>query len=160
MRRKDKEITEISIMESILNEAEICRIGLSENDTPYIVPMNFAYNKKIIYLHSANEGKKIELLKVNNIVCFEIESKTSIVESENPCNWGMNYFTIIGQGKAFFIEDFAEKTKALNIIINKYAGKAITETRFKPTSESQLNRLAVIKILITEMTGKKSGNNL
>jgi uncharacterized protein len=152
MRRNEKEITDIKTLEDILSEADICRIALSENNIPYIVPMNFAYSKNTIYLHSIDEGRKIELLKNNNNLCFEAESRTEIVKSENPCNWGMKYLSVIGYGIAYFIDDFTEKTKALNIILNKYSGNS--SHKF---TEAQLAKLAVIKIIITEMTGKKSG---
>jgi uncharacterized protein len=152
MKRKDKEITDIRIIESILLEADICRIALSDNNIPYIVPMNFGYSEKTIYLHSIDEGKKIDIIKNNNNICFETESKTSIVKSENPCNWGMKYLSVIGYGKAYFINDFEEKTKALNIIMNKYSG-----TSGHQFAESQLHKPAVIKIMISEMAGKKSG---
>ncbi len=152
MRRQDKEITDIKIIESILHEADICRIALSNNNMPYIVPMNFGYNEKTLYLHSINQGKKIDLIKNNNNICFEVENKTEIINSESPCNWGMKYLSVIGCGKAYFIKDFKEKTKALNIIINKYLSKPNHQF-----AESEIKKLAVIKIIIAEMTGKKSG---
>jgi nitroimidazol reductase NimA-like FMN-containing flavoprotein (pyridoxamine 5'-phosphate oxidase superfamily) len=42
MRKKDKEIKDENIMESIIKRATVCRIGLSENNVPYVVPLNLA----------------------------------------------------------------------------------------------------------------------
>jgi hypothetical protein len=70
MRRSDREITDIVEIESILNEAHVCRIGLSVGVEPYIVPLCFGYIGGTIYLHSAMFGKKIAILKKNPRCCF------------------------------------------------------------------------------------------
>ncbi len=44
MRRKDKEIKDIGEIEFIINKSKVCRIALSDNDSPYIVPVCFGYN--------------------------------------------------------------------------------------------------------------------
>ena len=63
MRRKDKEIKDKAEIESIIKRATVCRIGLSENNVAYIVPMNFGYKDNSLYFHSAPMGKKIEIIK-------------------------------------------------------------------------------------------------
>ena len=65
MRRKDKEITDIKSIEKIIQKSKVCRLGLSLNDTPYIVPVCFGYRAKTLYFHSAQEGKKIDIIKKN-----------------------------------------------------------------------------------------------
>jgi len=154
MRRSDKEIKDIDTIELILKEALICRVGLCENNKPYIVPMNFGFKDNCLYLHSARDGRKIEILKANNNVCFEVDVKTELVTSKNACNWGMKYYSVIGFGKAQFIEDINEKKKILDIIMQKYSGNDAQSFEY---SQSSLDKTAVIKIKIGEITGKKSG---
>ena len=151
MRKKEKEITDIEIIKSIMNEAKVCRIALSESNMPYIIPMNFGFIDNYLYIHSAKEGKKIDILQKNNNVCFEVDIKNELVTADNPCNWSMKYYSVIGFGKALFIEDIEEKRKVLNIIMEKYSGKS--DFQFPDIA---LNNLAVIKIEISEITGKKS----
>ena len=71
MRRKDKEIKDKEVIESIIKRATVCRIALSENNVPYIVPLSFGYKDNCLYFHSAPEGRKIDIIKQNNNVCFE-----------------------------------------------------------------------------------------
>ena len=59
MRRKEKEITDIKSIEEIINKAKVCRLALSLDDTPYVVPVCFGYNGETIYIHSAKEGQNI-----------------------------------------------------------------------------------------------------
>ncbi len=58
MRRKDKVITDIKRIEEIINKAKVCRLALSLDDTPYVVPVRFDYSAATIYFHSAKGGKK------------------------------------------------------------------------------------------------------
>ena len=152
MRRKDKEIKDEELIEAILRRASICRIALSENDLPYIVPLCFGHKDDFLYLHSAKEGRKIDMIRKNNNVCFEIEIDTELVAGEKPCNWTMKYHSIIGFGKAFLVEDTEEKREALDIIMEHYSGKSSFEC-----PEKIINSLTVIKVRIESMTGKKSG---
>lgn len=152
MRRNDKEITGADKLEEILNKAQICRIAICRNSVPYIVPMNFGYKSGILYFHSANEGKKIEILRENPLASFEVETDIELVTSEKACNWGMKFQSVIGQGNVIFVEDQNEKAEALGVIMEKYAGKQKFEF-----PEASLKAVSVFKIKIEEMTGKKSG---
>jgi uncharacterized protein len=124
MRRKEKEIKNKNMIESILQEADHCVVALSDNNSPYIVPMNFGYKNQTLYLHSSKEGKKIEILKVNNKVSFGVEINIEIVKKRKPCNWGMKYKSVVGKGYAYFINDSEKKKEALDIIMAKYSNNA------------------------------------
>ncbi len=151
MRRKEKEITEKSEIEAVILKSLVCRLGLADDSIPYIVPLSFGYQDNTIYVHSALKGKKITILQKNPNVCFEFDINIDIAENEKACSWGMDYQSVIGFGKASFIEDIEDKRKALNIIIKQYTDKPFQ------FPESSINGTAVIKIEITSMTGKQSG---
>lgn len=153
MRRSDKEIKDKNTIEWILKEATVCRIALCENNKPYIVPMNFGFKDNCLYLHSALVGKKINILNENNSVCFEVDIETELTTSENACNWGMKYYSVIGFGKAHFVEDINEKKKFLDIIMQKYSNKQDKSFEY---SKSALDKTALIKVEIENLTGKKS----
>ncbi|MGZ7160061.1 MAG: pyridoxamine 5'-phosphate oxidase family protein [Methanobacterium sp.] len=154
MKRIDKEIKDKNIIEWILKEAQVCRIALCDDDKPYIIPMNFAFKDDNLYLHSASEGRKIDILNVNNNICFEVDIKSEVVKSEIPCKWGMKYYSVIGSGKAQFIENIGQKKRALNIIMQKYCENNLESFEY---SKSALAKTTVIKVELKEITGKKSG---
>ncbi|MCD7809932.1 MAG: pyridoxamine 5'-phosphate oxidase family protein [Erysipelotrichaceae bacterium] len=66
MRRKDREVTDLDTFINIIDQCDIIRLGLSDNEYPYIVPVNFAYtveDKQIcFYIHGATAGRKYELM--------------------------------------------------------------------------------------------------
>ena len=119
MRRVEKEIKENQEIAAIMQKAEVCRIALVDGDSPYIVPVNFAVHDNHLYFHSAMDGRKIDILRKNNKVCFEIDIDTEIFKSSEPCSWGMKYLSVIGFGQAFFIENPGEKKKAIGFTDGK-----------------------------------------
>jgi hypothetical protein len=155
MRRKDKEIADKLEIEAILKRAFVCRIAFSENNKPHIVPVIFGYTDNCLYFHSAPEGKKLDILRNNNNVCFEIDIDFEIVKSKTPCNWSAKYRSVIGFGKAFFVDEVEEKRNALNLIIQKYSNTS-HENEYE-FSEDMVGIVTVIRIDVEHMTGKTSG---
>lgn len=64
----------------------------------------------------------------------------------------MKYYSVIGSGKAYFIEDINEKENVLNIIMQKYSEENLKSFEY---SEKSLNKTVIIKIELTEIIGKK-----
>ncbi len=151
MRRKDREIIDKSQIEDIIKQSQVCRLGMSDNNIPYIVPMCFGYENDVVYLHGATEGMKIDILKKNPKVCLEFEIDTELIKSDQACNWDMKYKSVIAMGKLSFLETIEEKRKAFNIIMKQYSKDTFS------FPDQALNKTAVMKVKISRMTGKKSG---
>ncbi|ACB07142.1 pyridoxamine 5'-phosphate oxidase family protein [Candidatus Korarchaeum cryptofilum] len=148
MRRTDKEMKDG--IEEVLRRAKICRIAMCDGGVPYCVPVIFCYSDGFIYIHSAREGRKIDILRRSSLVCFETEIDISLIRSGNPCKWTLAYKSVIGIGRASFVEDREEKRKALNCIIKKYSDEDFE------ISNEELDKVEVIRIEIEEMSGKRS----
>ena len=151
MRRKDKEIKDKKEIESIINRAEVCRIALSENNMPYIIPVNYGYKNNCLYIHSSLVGKKIDIIKKNNNVCFEMDIDHELCLSEDPCASSMKYRCVVGFGKAIVMDNLQEKQEALDNIMNHYFPK--TNHKY---NEKLIKKLVIIKIIIQNMRIIKS----
>lgn len=150
MLRKDQEITEKSVIESIIQASLVCRLALSDKEQPYIVPLCFGYQDDTLYFHCGVKGRKLEILKKNPNVCFEFEVNVDVLKGQDACSWNMQYQSVIGFGRAAFLEDIEEKQKALGIIVLQYSDKML------PLPETSLRKTVVIKVPIDSMTGKRS----
>ena len=137
---------------SIIQKAEVCRLGLCDKGVPYIVPVNFGYQEGCLYFHSSRKGKKIKLLKKSPEVCFQVDSDIEVCPAEKACKWNVKYRSVIGYGRAEFVNDFIEKKKALSIIMDHY----IESNKSWIFNKEKVQAAAVIRIKITQMTGKKS----
>ena len=151
MRRKENEITDKTAMESIILGSSVCRLAFSEENRPYIVPLCFGYEDDTLYFHSAREGRKLDILRKNNKVCFEFDIDHEIVEADDACAWGMKYQSVIGFGKGSIIDDIESKRKALNIIMQHYSGNSYEYP------DKIVKKTVIIKVEIEHMTGKQSG---
>lgn len=149
MRRSDREITDRAEIEAILAEATVCRIGLTDGNAPYVVPLSFGYENGSVYLHAAHEGKKIDLIRKNPRCCFEADICDRLVKGDNPCSWGMRYRSVIGFGNAEILADPEEKRHGLSCIMQHYGGASYD------FSAKDLDAVAVIRIRLDSVTGKK-----
>ncbi len=152
MRRKDKEITDRQAIESILDNALVLHLGLLDGDRPYIIPVNFGYEGNTIYIHSAPEGKKIDLIRKHNIVSFQAETGLEIVHKSIPDKCGMLYRSVAGCGRAFIVESREEKKFGLELLMRHYnkGGQELWEFG------RCLDEVCIIKIVIESISGKAS----
>jgi nitroimidazol reductase NimA-like FMN-containing flavoprotein (pyridoxamine 5'-phosphate oxidase superfamily) len=153
MRRKDKEILAREEIVEIIRKATVCRLGLSSEDVPYVVPLNYGYRDGCLFLHCAKEGRKMDMIRANPQVCFEIDTDVEVIQAEQPCDWGMKFASVIGSGTASVLEDPEEKKRGLDAIMEHYSSEPL-----QPYPESYLEHTAVIRVEVEEMTGKRSGS--
>lgn len=151
VRRREREIADIGEIEKIIRRAQVCRLGLVDGDEPYVVPVFFGYEKNALYFHCALEGRKLDLLKRNNKVCFEIDTDVEIITTERACGFTAKYRSVIGVGRVSILDNDNEKIHGLNVLMNQYA-----EGDFSFPKE-KLDRTLVVRIDIENITGKQSG---
>ena len=153
MRRKDREVTDINEIMEILNQCKTASLAMVDHGMPYVVPLSYGseykYESLVLYFHCAKEGKKLELLKKNNQVCFSVFSEGEPLHAEIPCNSGYYYSSVIGNGRAEFVEDSREKCYALGRMFEHQSGRRVEFT------EAQAESVCVFKIVSKEFTGKR-----
>jgi len=167
MRRSDREITDKSEIIKIIDKCEVCRIGLSRDNIPYIVPMNFGYSyitddvgsndRLILYFHCAKEGKKLDIIKSNPAACFEMEIASSIIPGEKACKYSLDFESVIGMGNIVIVGDgeVEEKRKGLSVIMKKYAPEKTFEFSEAYFTNEMIDSVAILKLTVDEFTGKR-----
>ena len=153
MRRKDRQIKDIRDLELIISQSDVCRIAFADNNLPYIVTMNFGYSggdNPAFYFHCAGEGKKLEMMRKNNFVCFELDTDHEIYEGENGCDWGMKYSSIVGYGKISVLEEQESRIHGLDCIMSHYSHRK--EFTY---DERVLGNTTILRLDIEKMTGKR-----
>ena len=127
MRRKDREVTDINTIAYILDKCKVLHLGLVDENEPYIVPMNFGYkmedSKLTIFVHSALEGRKIDVIRKNSRCCVQMECDGSLIENEIACKYGYSFYSLEGFGTAKILENPEEKIIALKLLMKQQTGK-------------------------------------
>lgn len=153
MRKSNQEIKDPSIIEEILSASVICRIAMTDGDRPYLLPFNYGYKNNCMYIHSALDGKKIDVLKRNNFVCFEIENKVGIIKENKACKWTTVYRSVVGYGTVSILTEHDEKIEGLKLIMAQHGAENMND--FEP---SNVRRMLILKLEITELSAKQSNN--
>ncbi len=138
-------------IEAIIRKASVCRLGMLDGDTPYVVPLCFGYRDNALYFHGSMRSRKAELIQKHPKVCFEFDILAEPISANDPCDWDMRYQSVVGFGKACLVDAVEEKRQALEIITAQYAKGSHSFT------EGKLKATMVIKVTIDTMTGKQSG---
>ncbi len=152
MTKRERQITDQKQIIDILNRAKVLHLGLCVDNEPYVVPMNYGYTmegeKLVVYLHSAVRGKKLDMIKVNPKVFFEIDCDVVPFDGVMPCQYGVTYSSIMGRGIAQIVEDVEEKKKAMSVLMKTQTGKDFSFV------DRLVSMVAVIRIDVSEYTAK------
>jgi nitroimidazol reductase NimA-like FMN-containing flavoprotein (pyridoxamine 5'-phosphate oxidase superfamily) len=152
MTRRERQVTDPAQIRRILDTARVLHLGLAVDNEPYVVPLNYGYimedDKLVIYLHSAQRGKKLDMLRANPNVFFEMDCDRMPFESKLPCQYGMVYSSIMGRGVATIVEDVEEKKRAMTILMKTQTGK---DFEF---NDRLVSMVAVVRVDVSEYTAK------
>lgn len=150
----NREITNKQEIEDIISRCQTCHVGFVDGDKPYVLAFNFAYDNGKLYIHSAPEGKKNDILKKNNNVCLNFDTDYEIFyrHEQVACSWAMKFRSVVIDGRIEFIESDEEKIRIMSLFMIKYAGR----NDFKFNSPA-IKNVCVMEVKIDRMTGKKNG---
>lgn len=126
---------------------------MSLDDEPYLATLSHGYDPEnyCIYFHCAQEGKKIDILKKNNIVWGQALDDGGYVDGSCDHLYATTQF----RGRVTFIKDADEKKRALNIMINALESDP-QKVNKEQITEKSVERVNIGRIDIEYMTGKKS----
>ena len=152
MTKRERQITDPKQIEAILDASKVLHLGLAVDNEPYVVPLNYGYTmedgKLVIYLHGAQRGKKLDMIRSNPRVFFEMDCDRVPFDGVMPCQYGMVYSSIMGRGQAHIVEDVEEKKKAMTILMKTQTGKDFT------FEDRLVSMVAVIRVDVAEYTAK------
>lgn len=152
MTKRELQVTDPHQIRDILNKAKVLHLGLCVDNEPYVVPMNYGYIMEgetlVLYLHSAVQGKKLDMIRANPRVFFELDCDRMPFEGEKPCQYGLVYSSVMGRGTARIVEDVEEKIQAMTMLMKTQTGRKFS------FNDRLVSIVAVIRIDVTEYTAK------
>jgi nitroimidazol reductase NimA-like FMN-containing flavoprotein (pyridoxamine 5'-phosphate oxidase superfamily) len=151
MRRKEREVTDIAEIERIVRSGTVLYLGLCDEGSPYVVPLNYGYDRGIFYMHCAREGRKLDILRANDRASAVVVPEHSLVRGTNACSFSMNYRSVMVSGRVREVADPDEKRRGMEAIMRTVAG-ADVPVDFGP---SGLDRVVILALEADRMTGKQ-----
>lgn len=151
--KREREVTDVNEIKEILDKSMIVHIGMVDDGEPYIVPMNYGYTLEegelCIYLHGATVGRKLDIIKKNPKVFFEMECDVEPFEGKVACQYGTTYASVMGLGTAEILEKAEDKIDGLTKFMKTQTGRDFT------FDEKMVSIVSVIKITAKDFTAKK-----
>ncbi|MBQ3498999.1 MAG: pyridoxamine 5'-phosphate oxidase family protein [Clostridia bacterium] len=152
MTAREKLVTDMNEIVKILDNSKVVHVGMIDGDEPYVVPMNYGYTledgKLTLWLHCAKRGRKLDVLRANNKVFFEMECGIQPFDGDIACRYGISYSSIMGRGTAEIVEDTELKKAALTHLMKTQTGK---DFEFE---DKMASIVSIIKIDTVEFTAK------
>ncbi|EJE7233924.1 pyridoxamine 5'-phosphate oxidase family protein [Clostridium sporogenes] len=157
MRRKEREIKDINEIFQVIENCSAVHVGMVDEGKPYVVALNFGYDREgddlILYLHSAMEGRKMDILRKNPAVYFQMDCVNELIKTtpETPCAYSWRFDSVMGSGNVEFIEDETGKSHALTRIL-QHLDK--TDAQYNFPSQA-LSKTCAFRVCSNDFTGKR-----
>ena len=154
MTKREREITDPAKIDEILNDCKYLHLGLVDDGMPYVVPLNHGVVQAedghyIIYLHGANKGRKLDIIRKNPNCCFTMERNVAPFEGRMACQYGMVYECVMGTGQVHIVDDPQEKNLALKALMKTQTGRDDFEF-----DERMVSIVSVMRVDVQELTAK------
>lgn len=156
MKRNERAVTDRAAIEDIIKGCPVCRLALSDEPAPYIVPMSFGHTLEgdtlTLYFHCAQDGKKTDLIKKNPTVGFEMDQLIKVIGKHDiACTYTCAYESVIGTGTVSFITGHDEKREALLAILEQLTGR-----RIFAFNDAMIEKTTVFRVISKDFTVKRS----
>ena len=155
MRRADREVTDPKQLEEILRECTAVHIGAQDGAGLFVVPMNYGYtlegDRLSLYVHSAQEGRKVAAFRAGGTVAFEMDGRHALRTADTACGHSYTYQSIMGSGTIRELTEAGAKRAALELIMEHMTGRGSWDM-----PDASLERTAVFAIQADQWAGKRN----
>ena len=142
MRRAERAVTDREKILQILDACHCCRVGFSDPDGAYIVPLSFAFvpgTPDRFYFHGAKEGRKAARIAARPKVGFELDCSYALVEGTSGCSYSCRYQSVIGTGRIGEVTDMEDYEPEKSFVF----------------TDEQAQHVAVFRLDVAELTCKE-----
>ncbi len=117
LRRAAREVSDPAEIEDILRDAKLLFLAIADEPAPYVLPVCFGFDQGVLYVHSAKEGTKIDLLRAHPVVGFSASTDVTVIPGASACDCTCTGRSVVGTGTARVVEDGEERLRGLDAIM-------------------------------------------
>jgi hypothetical protein len=157
VRRQDRAVTDEDWIRALLRRAPVCALATVQDGQPLIHTNLFAHDEDqhCIYFHTARQGRTRAAIEADPGVCLSVMEMGRLLPADTALEFSVEFAGVTVFGRARVIDDDAEATRGLQLLLNKYAPHLRPGQDYRPPVESELRRTTVFRIDIDAWSGKK-----
>jgi nitroimidazol reductase NimA-like FMN-containing flavoprotein (pyridoxamine 5'-phosphate oxidase superfamily) len=140
------------VIHAILDEALICHVGFAVEGQPYVVPTIHARVGERLYLHGSTRNRAFTEIAEGTPCCVTASLVDGIVLARSATQHSLNYRSVMLLGTGRRVTDPAEKTEALQAVVEHIVPGRWDEVR--GPSPDELDETQVVAIDIEEASAK------
>jgi nitroimidazol reductase NimA-like FMN-containing flavoprotein (pyridoxamine 5'-phosphate oxidase superfamily) len=126
---------------------------MSDNDIPYVLPLNFAIDGDRVILHSAQVGRMWETIRKNPKVCINwtLGEELAWQDIQVGCSYRVKSKSVMVEGTAQIVADYSEKEQLVRKFMTQYS-----DLPFK-FNEPAIRNVGIILVHIDKISAKEFG---
>lgn len=146
-------IEDRNLINAILKQCKTCYVAMSDDNVPYVLPMNFGIEGDNVILHSAQEGRMWETIRKNPKVCINwtLGEELAWQDQTVGCSYRVKSSSVIIEGTVQIIDDNEEKERLFRQFMTQYS-----DLPFKFNAPA-IRNVGVMLVPITRLTAKVFG---
>ena len=147
------EITDRDEINKIIQSCKTCFLAISDNNKPYVLPMNFSLDGDTVILHSAQSGRMWDGIKTNPNVCINwtLGEELAWQNERVGCSYRVRSKSVVVEGVVEFVDDYEEKYRLLKTFMSQYSER---EFKFNPPA---VKNVGILKVHIQKISAKEFG---
>lgn len=158
LRRRDRAVTDEEWVRAFLRSGAWGALASQAEGQPFINTNLYVYDEgaHAIYLHTAHAGRTRSNLEGGGRVCFSVSEMGRILPSEIALEFSVEYAGVTVFGWGGVVDDDAEKVRALELLLDKYAPHLRPDRDYRPANQAELDRTSVYRIDIESWSAKRN----
>lgn len=159
IRVKQRACIEDNQIKRFLEDAQTVFLGLVDEHTPYVIPLNYVFKDGYFYFHGANEGRKINIIKNNPNACMTVCETYGTMVDPIPAETDTAYMSVVANGQVEVVTDLNEATAAMQAMLDKYVPNyyltRLSKTHIEKYQSSLGSKTLVLKVKPIKLTAKE-----
>lgn len=155
VRRKDRVLADEEWMDRFLTMSAVGHLAVAYEGQPLVHSNFFWYDGARVYWHTAQVGKLRAVLETGVArACFTVTEFGRVLPAGTPFDFSTEYASVVLYGTVRVVADVAEKHRALEGVMQKYAPHLVAGVDYEPMPESDIALTSVYCFDIDTRVGK------
>lgn len=153
-RSRERAAYDREVVHAILDEGYVCHLGFVRDGAPVVLPTLYARSGERLYVHGSTGSRPLRGAGADDglAVCLTVTHVDGLVLARSAFHHSINYRSVVVHGTAHQVTDPAERSLALDAIVEQAVPGRAADSRRADAKE--LSATAVIRLDLLEVSAK------